>query len=58
MEYLDYLDDIYEELVDEFGEDITTKNLVDINCQVCDVYILTATKDEAEDLTATCLSCW
>lgn len=25
MEYLDYLDDIYNELVDEFGIEITTK---------------------------------
>ena len=58
MEYLDYLDDIYNELVDEFGDDITTKNLVDIKCQVCDGYILTATKDEAEGLNATCPSCW
>lgn len=57
-DYLNYLDEIYEEIVDEFGDDATTKNLVDINCQVCDGYILTATKEQAEDLTATCPSCW
>jgi len=26
-DYLDYMDEIYNELVDEFGEEITTKGL-------------------------------
>jgi len=26
-DYLDYMDEIYDELVDEFGEEITTKGL-------------------------------
>jgi len=26
MDYLDYLDEIYNELVDEFGDEITTKS--------------------------------
>jgi hypothetical protein len=27
-DYLDYMDEIYDELVDEFGEEITTKGVV------------------------------
>lgn len=58
MEYLDYLDGIYEEIIDEFGDEFASNNLVEISCQICGGYVLTVTKKEAEDLTVTCPSCW